>query len=106
MVSFIEVSRGIRKAPWFYSDQFADLLKNNYNNFYTKFTTPLNLKLSDIDNWYGAHINSVDTFFNLFYFFKKNEGHINLRWISLNTLDQKFNKMFTSSSIQQRILAN
>jgi hypothetical protein len=50
MVSFIEVSRGIRKAPWFYSDQFVDLLKNNYNNFYTKFTTPLNLKLSDIDN--------------------------------------------------------
>jgi len=50
ITSFIEVSRGIRKAPWFYSDQFTDLLKNNYNNFYTKFTTPLNLKLAEIDN--------------------------------------------------------
>jgi len=50
ITSFIEVSRGIRKAPWFYSDQFTDLLKTSYSNFYTKFTTPLNLKLAEIDN--------------------------------------------------------
>jgi hypothetical protein len=44
------VARGIRKAPWFFSDQYTELFKNNYNTFLTKFTTQLQLKLSDIDN--------------------------------------------------------
>jgi len=104
--SFIEVSRSIRKAPWYFSDQFTDLLKNNYNSFYTKFTTKLNLKLSDVDNWYSSHVNPTDSYFNLFYFFRRNEGFVNLRWISINSMDQKFYKMFNSSSTQQRILAN
>lgn len=50
MTSFIEVARGIRKAPWFYSDQFTDLLKNNYKNFNLKFTTKSQLKLAEVDN--------------------------------------------------------
>lgn len=62
--------------------------------------------MSDVDNWYAAHVNPTDSYFNLFYFFKKNEGFVNLRWVSVNSLDQKFYKMFNSSSTQQRILAN
>jgi len=102
----VEVSRGIRKAPWFYSDQFIDLLKKNYNQFFLKFTSQLNLKLSEADNWYSAHIQPMDNYFNLYYLLKTNEGFINLRWLSLNTLNQKFYKMFNSSSTQQRILTN
>jgi hypothetical protein len=49
-LSFIEVARGIRKAPWFFSDQYSDLLKTNYSMFTSKFTTQLNLKLADVDN--------------------------------------------------------
>jgi len=49
-LAFIEQARGIRKAPWFFSDQYTDALKNNYNLFLTKFTTQLNLKLADIDS--------------------------------------------------------
>jgi hypothetical protein len=79
LTSFIEVSRSIRKAPWFLSDQFNDLLKVNYNSFFIKFTTKLNLKLSDVDNWYSSHITPMDSYFNLFYFFKKNESFVNLR---------------------------
>lgn len=106
MTSFIEVARGIRKAPWFYSDQFVDLLKSNYKNFNVKFTTQLNLKLADVDNWYSSHVSPIDNFFNTFYVLKQNNGFINLRWVAINSLDQKFSKMFDSSSTQQRILAN
>jgi len=106
MTSYIEVARGIRKAPWFFSDQFSELLKNNFNNFNTKFTTQNNLKLADVDNWYSSHVNPTDNYTNLFYLLKKNEGFVNLRWVALNSLDQKFYKMFDSSSTQQRILAN
>jgi hypothetical protein len=104
--SFIEVARGIRKAPWFYSDQFIDLLKSNYSNYVSKFTNKLNLKLSDVDNWYSTHVNPSDSYLNVFYMLNKHEGFVNLRWISINALDQKFTKMFNSQSTQQRILAN
>lgn len=106
MTSFIEVARGIRKAPWFYSDQFTDLLKNNYKNFNMRFTTQSQLKLAEVENWYSSHVAPTDNFFNTFYLLKQNNGFINLRWVSINSLDQKFYKMFDSSSTQQRILAN
>ena len=106
MTSYIEVARGIRKAPWFFSDQFSELLKNNHQNFVKKFTTQTNLKLADVDNWYSSHVAPIDNFFNMSYIFKQNINTINLRWVSLNAMDQKFYKMFDSSSTQQRILAN
>jgi len=106
MTSYIEVARGIRKAPWFLSDQFNELLQNNYQNFTKKFTNQSNLKLADVDNWYSSHVAPVDNFFNITYIFKQNNDVINLRWVSLNAMDQKFYKMFDSSSTQQRILAN
>jgi heme/copper-type cytochrome/quinol oxidase subunit 1 len=106
MTSFIEVARGIRKAPWYFSDQFTDLLKTNYKNFNLKFTTQSQLKLAEAENWYSSHVAPTDNFFNVFYLLKTNEGFINLRWTALNAFDQKFYKMFDSSSTQQRILAN
>ena len=106
MTSFIEVARGIRKAPWYYSDQFTDLLKNNYKNFNLKFTTKSQLKLAEVDNWYSSHVAPTDNYFNTFYLLKQNSGFTNLRWVSINAMDQKFYKMFDSSSTQQRILAN
>jgi hypothetical protein len=33
-------------------------------------------------------------------------AHVNHRWISLNTLNQKFYHMFHGSSMQQRIYSN
>ena len=105
-LSFIEVARGIRKAPWFFSDQYTDLLKSNYTMFLTKFTTQLNLKLADIDNWNSVHISPLNSFLSIFFNFSKNDTFVNLRWISINALDQKLYTMFNSSSIQQRILAN
>lgn len=106
MTSYIEVARGIRKAPWFFSDQYNELLLNNHQNFVKKFTTQSNLKLADADNWYSSHVAPVDNFFNISYLFKNNNNFINMRWVAINSLDQKFYKMFSSSSTQQRILAN
>jgi hypothetical protein len=105
-LSFIEVARGIRKAPWFFSDQYTDLLKSNYLNFLSKFTTQLNLKLADVDNWNSVNITPLNSFLSIFFSFTKNDTFLNLRWVSVNSLDQKLYTMFNSSSIQQRILSN
>ena len=79
MTSYIEVARGIRKAPWFYSDQFTELLTSNHQNFIKKFTTQSNLKLADVDNWYSSHVAPVDNFFNISYLLKNNSTFINVR---------------------------
>ena len=44
-----------------------------------KFTTQMNLKLANVDNWYSSHVNPIDNNLNLLYLLKKNEGFVNLR---------------------------
>ena len=107
MVSFIEVARGMRKAPWMFSDQYVDLLKSNYTRFYTNFTTQLDLKLSDSDNWYSSNVAPVDNFFGFFWgkSNRLNDPVID-RFVAVNAMNQKFYKMFNTASTQQRILAN
>ena len=114
MTSFIEVARNIRKSSWFFSDQYKELLTNNYKNFISKFSDHFVLKLADTDNWYSSHVAPIDNFFNIFYLFTKKsllktkeyDSIKNVRWLSLNSLDQKFYKMFASISTQQRIFSN
>jgi hypothetical protein len=103
--SFIEVARGIRKPSWHLSEQYVDLLKSNYTNFFSNFTNKLNLKLTNSDGWYSAHITPLDNIFS-FYYNLTNNSLLNFRWLSLVNLDQKYQKMFLSSSTQQRVLGN
>jgi hypothetical protein len=50
ILSFIEVARGIRKPSWVFSDQYLDLLNQNYNNYFTNFTGKINLKLASVED--------------------------------------------------------
>jgi hypothetical protein len=106
MLSFIEVARGIRKPTWFFSEQYIELLKKNYEKFFTNFNDKINLKLSGVDDWYSLHITSLDSLMNFFYVLSKNSGLTNLRWTSFISVNQKYYKMFLGSSTQQRLLAN
>lgn len=114
MTSFIEVAKGMRKPSWIFSDSYQDLLVRNYKNFINKFHSQTLLSMSNKNNWYSSHVSPVDSFFNFFYTIsKKNIFNVdyydsvkNVRWLSVNSLDQKFYKMFSSISTQQRILAN
>ena len=107
--SFIEVARGIRKPSWFLSEKYVELLNSNYTKFCINFTGKANLKMSNVEEWYNSHIIPTDNFTNLYYLLKKDSKDSNLvgiRWVSFLNFDQKFQSMFTSSSTQQRILAN
>lgn len=104
--SFIEVARGIRKAPWFFSEQYPLGLKDTLSNYNSKFTTHFTLKLADSEHWNSVHVSPTNNFLNIISLFHKNEGFINSKWFSLNTSDQKFYRMFESASTQQRVLSN
>jgi hypothetical protein len=91
------------------SEKYIELLKNNYNKYTINFTGKANLKMSEVENWSHSHIVPVDNFYNLYSSLNvelKNSNLTAARWISLINNDQKFYKMFNSSSTQQRILAN
>ena len=60
----------------------------------------------EADFLFVAILLGISSLLNIYYLLDKNNGITNIRWVSLNTLDQKFSKMFNSASIQQRILAN
>jgi heme/copper-type cytochrome/quinol oxidase subunit 1 len=105
-LSYIEVTRGVKKSSWFFSDQFSDLLQTSYKNFFSKFTFKSNLKLADVDAWYSSHIAPVDNFYNLYWTLDFKNNILNNRWLSINSLDQKYYHMFGSSSTQQRVLGN
>jgi len=106
MLSFIEVARGIRKPSWVFSDQYVELLKNSYRGYFSTFTGKYNLRLFGVEGWYSAHVNPLNSTFNHYYLLSTNVAYANTRWLSLVGFDQKFYRMFTSSSTQQRILAN
>jgi hypothetical protein len=107
MTSFIEIARGIKKSPWFTSDQYSELLLSNYKSYFSRFTGQVNLKLHDADNWYSSHVHPVDNFFNFYYLLGAAPNSFkDFRWLSSNSLEQKFNKMFSGSSTQQRIISN
>lgn len=106
ITSFIEVARGVRKSSWIFSDQYQELLKNNYSNYYSSFTNQINLKLSDSENWYSSHVTPMDNYFNFYYSMNSLNFYKDSRWMSFNSMDQKFYKMFNTASTQQRILAN
>jgi len=50
MTSLIEVARGIRKPSLFFSEQYTELFKKNYENFIINFAGKSNLKLANIEN--------------------------------------------------------
>jgi hypothetical protein len=104
--SFIEVARGIRKPVWFFSEDYTELLKNNIEKFNITFTSQFNLKLSNVEDWYHSHVTPFDNVLNYFFILDKNPGFSNIRYTAFLSLDQKYQKMFLSSTTQQRILAN
>ena len=106
MNSFVEVAKGIKKPCWYFSDKYAELCQNNYTKFFSNFTGKSNLKLANQENWYSFHITPFDNVANFYFTTLKNSEYNNLRWQSFVNMDQKFQKMFLSSTTQQRILAN
>lgn len=106
ILSFIEVARGMRKSSWVFSEQYTDLLSQIYSSYFSNFTGKINLKLLNNEGWYLGHINPFYNIFNYYFLLNKDGIFTNSRWLALTSFDQKFYKMFTSNSTQQRILAN
>jgi heme/copper-type cytochrome/quinol oxidase subunit 1 len=95
----------LRFAPWFFAANFFELFDNNFTIFYDNIlkktaTQPL------LHAWTSNHFNATHGFYNFFFTLNNEHYLLNERWISMNALNQKFYRMFSTSSMQQRIYSN
>jgi len=97
-----ELTGGIRKASWFFSQKFTDLLAAQANVTESILRSPLKGSIS-ASEVAGLPTHSYLTTLTLL----ANQANLmNHRWFALHAFDQKFHKMFLTTSLQQRIFNN
>ena len=106
--SILDLTSGLRTSPWFFSLNFNEILENTFFNFQSDTS-----KLKKIDSvetrpFKLNKISHTDSFYNFFFslYNSENFSSLNTKWISTPTLNTKFNKLFLTSSLQQRIYNN
>lgn len=115
-----DLTTGVRKSSWYTSEDFSRLLQASLVNYLYNFShysllnpnkSSLSALNSDLDstfivnNYHATNANPTSSFYNFFLLLHV-PGTLNTRWVSTNSLDQKFYRMFATSSLQQRIYSN
>ncbi len=98
-----DITNALKPSVWFFSIVFKNDFTLNIKMFQEASSNLLgNKNLLRESNWFF----SSDGFYNFFYSLNSENLFLNQRWLALNVLNQKFHRMFTSSSMQQRIYSN
>ena len=97
-----DLTGGIRKSSWFFSRTFYDLFKTNFSDYLTLVKAPA----AGLTEKTSFRIQPTFSLFNLFSTLEPQANLVNHRWVATSSLDQKFYKMFLTSSMQQRIFTN
>lgn len=101
-----DLTGGLKTSSWFFSDKFKEAFDVNFSNYLVSI-----LKTEKVDS-IGLHLTATtkfsptDGFYNLFFLLSIDNELINKKSISLNSLNQKFYRMFNTSSMQQRVYSN
>jgi len=96
------ITNGLRTSAWFYSNVFSGVFMVNV------LTSVSNLNTTNgvLHTWTNSKFSNTDGFYTFFLSLENETFLLNKKWLSFNTLSQKFHKMFTTSSMQQRIYSN
>ena len=105
-LSMSEAVGSLRSAPWFLSPKYFEYFNTNFSNFFDNMTNSKAFSNVILHSWNTSRFNHTDAFYNFFYVFTSDSYILNKKWIALNTLNQKFYRMFSTSSMQQRIYSN
>lgn len=119
-MSIKDVTTGVRKSSWFTSVDFSRLLQSTMAthlfyfsdyaaaNVNKKSLTALNSELDGTfspNQHHSTNANPTSAFYN-FFLLSSTPNALNVRWLAVNALDQKFYRMFATTSLQQRIYSN
>ena len=97
-----ELTGGIRKSAWFFSQKFTDLLKVQTN------AVDLMLQGAASGTLVSSEVAGLPThsYISTLTLLSNQHNLMNQRWFALHAFDQKFHKMFLTTSLQQRIYNN
>lgn len=104
MLSQTQVTGGIRKSSYIYSAHFTELFKTNLDNYLSLYSANSSIPVSIEPEL--RHSSSTNVFYNLFLSYNTQSNFIDTHWTLNNTLNQKFYKIFLTSSMQQRVYSN
>ena len=104
--SISDITNSVRTASWFYSENFLKAFNDNFSEFSNNME--LNSKFSSVilHQIKEHRFSNTDAFYNFFSTLSEDLNYTNKKWIALNSLNQKFYKLFNTSSMQQRIYSN
>jgi len=115
-----DLTTGVRKSSWFSSEDFSTLLRSSVASHLLNFseygaTNPSKDALialnADLDGtfapnqYHSTNANPTSAFYN-FFLLTYDPSTLHTRWVSSNSLTQKFYRMFATTSMQQRIYSN
>jgi hypothetical protein len=103
--SLSDVTRGVRRSAWYFSPTFYDLLRENFGNYMSKVAHSNSYPVTDARSRPTSIAHNAP-FYNFFHLLASSSTWVNSRWLSINSLDQKFYRMYMSSTMQQRIYTN
>ena len=111
MYTYLFMSRAdalgsLRNAPWFLSSKYTEYFDKNFSNYVESMSNVTKFNNFTIHKWEEKRFTHPDAFYNFFDFLSNESEYFNKKWISLNSLDQKFYRMFNTSSMQQRVYSN
>lgn len=104
--TILNITGGIRTSPWYQSFNFLEIFDNNFNNFFENITKTDQINSYSLHTWNSSYLKFTNSFYNFFYVLNNEDIFTNKKWISSDSLTQKFHKMFFGSSMQQRIYSN
>lgn len=104
--SILDLTSGLRTPSWFFSSALSELLEINLSSLLDNLEKKTNFKSFSAFPNKTNKITHSDLFYNFFFSLDNSENDFNLKWISTNTLNTKFNRMFLTSSMQQRMYTN
>jgi len=106
-----DVTNSVRTSPWFLSEKYIETFGDNFFNYTENMANVFNFDNVVLHSWKSPKLEAsrfshTDAFYNLFYTLSNDFNYTNKKWIALNSLNQKFYRMFNTSSMQQRIYSN
>lgn len=102
--SWLEITKSLIQPFWFKSPKFETLFLKNYDFYMKHFNSWNSIKV----NTDSRQFHKTNPMFSYFNFFKitSDTPYLNTRWVSLDSISQKFVRMFGSNTTYIKILSN
>ena len=104
--SILDLTSGLRTPSWYFSITLNELLDINLTFFIDNLEKRTHFSTFSVVPTKNNKITHSDAFYNFFFSLNNPDLDLNLKWISTNSLNVKFNRMFLTSSLQQRLYSN